>query len=124
MYNQYFYGLGSAKSCIRELFEYGLQQAAVVGKENVFDFSLGNPSIPSPASVNEAAIDVIKNEDSLLVHGYSSAPGFADARDAVAKELAERTGTEIHGADLYFTCGAAPAPVSYTHLTLPTILLV
>ena len=93
MYNQYFYGLGSAKSCIRELFEYGLQQAAVVGKENVFDFSLGNPSIPAPPAVNEAAIDIIKNEDSLLVHGYSSAPGFADARDAVAKELAERTYT-------------------------------
>ncbi len=54
MYNQYFYGLGSAKSCIRELFEYGLQQAAVVGKENVFDFSLGNPSIPAPPAVNEA----------------------------------------------------------------------
>ena len=58
MYNQYFYGLGSAKSCIRELFEYGLQQAAVVGKENVFDFSLGNPSIPAPPAVNEAAIDI------------------------------------------------------------------
>ena len=72
MYNQYFYGLGSAKSCIRELFEYGLQQAAVVGKENVFDFSLGNPSIPAPPAVNEAAIDIIKNEDSLLVQDIAA----------------------------------------------------
>ncbi len=112
MYNQYRYGLGTASSCIRELFEYGLQQAAVVGKENVYDFSLGNPSIPAPVAVNAAAVDIIQHEDSLLVHGYSSAPGFADARDAVAKELAERTGTEIHGSDLYFTCGAAPALIA------------
>lgn len=112
MYNQSSYRLGSEKSCIRELSEYGLQQAAIVGKENVFDFSLGNPSIPAPTSVNAATIDIVKNENSLLVHGYSSAAGFADARDAVAKELAERTGTEIRGTDLYFTCGAAPAFVA------------
>ena len=112
MFNQYTYGLGTAKSCIRELFEFGLQRAAVVGRENVFDFSIGNPSIPAPASVNAAAIDIIQNEDSLLVHGYSSAPGFMDAREAVAKELADRTGTAVSGNDLYFTCGAAPALIA------------
>ncbi len=112
MYNQYSYRLGSETSGIREIFEYGLQQAAIVGKENVFDFSLGNPSIPAPTSVNAAIMDMIQNEDSLLIHGYSSAPGFLDARNAVAKELAERTGTNIQGTDLYFTCGAAPALVS------------
>lgn len=112
MVNQYTYGLGTAKSCIRDLFDFGLQRAAIVGKENVFDFSIGNPSIPAPASVNEAAIDIIQKEDSLLVHGYSSAPGFMDAREAIAKELAERTGTAISGSDLYFTCGAAPALIA------------
>ena len=55
MYNKYTYGLGTTRSCIRELFEYGLKQAAIVGKENVYDFSLGNPSIPSPKKVNESA---------------------------------------------------------------------
>lgn len=112
MVNQYTYGLGTAKSCIRELFDFGLQRAAIVGKENVFDFSIGNPSIPAPAAVNAAAMDILQNEDSLLVHGYSSAPGFMDAREALAKELAERTGTAISGSDLYFTCGAAPALIA------------
>ena len=112
MYNEYNYGLGSARSCIRELFEFGLQRAAIVGKENVYDFSLGNPSIPAPAAVNKAIIDIINNEDSLMVHGYSSAPGFMDVRDAVAAELAERTGTEVSGSDLFFTCGAAPALIA------------
>lgn len=115
MYNQYCYGLGTARSCIRELFEYGLQQAALVGKENVYDFSLGNPSIPAPSAVNQAVMDMIQNEDSLLIHGYSSAPGFADTRETVAKELSERTGTHIQGTDLYFTCGAAPALITVCH---------
>ena len=60
--------LGTTRSCIRELFEYGLQQAEVVGKENVFDFSIGNPSIPSPPQVNEAILDIVKTENSLDVH--------------------------------------------------------
>lgn len=115
MYNQYCYGLGTARSCIRELFEYGLQQAALVGKENVYDFSLGNPSIPAPSAVNQAVMDMIQNEDSLLIHGYSSASGFADTRETVAKELSERTKTHIQGNDLYFTCGAAPALITVCH---------
>ena len=68
--------LGTTRSCIRELFEYGLQQAAVVGKENVFDYSLGNPSIPSPKEVNEAICQIVKEQSPLDVHGYTSAPGY------------------------------------------------
>ncbi len=112
MYNKYNYALGSARSCIRELFEFGLQRAAIVGRENVYDFSLGNPSIPAPKAVNEAIVDILNTEDSLLVHGYSSAPGFMDAREAVAAELSERTGTAVSGNDLFFTCGAAPALIA------------
>lgn len=115
MFNQYTYGLGTKKSCIRELFQYGLEQAKVVGRENVFDFSLGNPSIPAPKTVNAAAKDILDNEDPLLVHGYSSAPGFDDVREAIAKELAERTGMDIKGSNLFFTCGAAPALITVFH---------
>ena len=90
MFNQYTYGLGTTRSCIRELFEYGLRQAAVVGKEKVYDFSIGNPSIPSPAKVNESIVDIVRTEDSLAVHGYTSAPGYDGVRRAVADDLTAR----------------------------------
>ena len=112
MYNKYTYGLGTTRSCIRELFEYGLKQAAVVGKENVYDFSLGNPSIPSPKKVYESIIDIVEHEDSLAVHSYTSAPGYDGVRKAVAEDLTARMGMEIKPSNLYFTCGAAPALVT------------
>jgi len=112
MYNKYTYGLGTTRSCIRELFEYGLKQAAVVGKENVYDFSLGNPSIPSPAKVNQSIIDIVEHENSLAVHGYTSAPGYDGIRKAVAEDLTARMGMEIKPSNLFFTCGAAPALVT------------
>ncbi len=112
MFNQYTYGLGTTKSCIRDLFQYGLEQAKLVGKENVFDFSLGNPSIPSPKKVNETIKEIIDNENPLLVHGYSSAPGFDEVREAVAADLTRRTGMTIKGSNLFFTCGAAPALIT------------
>ena len=104
--------LGTARSCIRELFEYGLQQAEVVGKENVFDFSIGNPSIPSPPQVNEAILDIVKTENSLDVHGYTPAPGYPGVRKAVADDLNERFHAGIRPENLFFTCGAAPALIS------------
>ena len=104
--------LGTNRSCIRELFEYGLRQAAIVGKENVFDYSIGNPSIPAPPEVNESFVDIIRNTDSLAVHGYTPAPGMPAARDAVAAELTERFGLPIRGANIFFTCGAAPALIA------------
>ncbi len=112
MVNESMLKLGTNRSCIRELFEYGLRQAAIVGKENVFDYSIGNPSIPAPPEVNEAIIDIIRNTDSLAVHGYTPAPGLPDARAAVAQELSERYGVEIRGANIFFTCGAAPALIA------------
>lgn len=104
--------LGMTRSCIRELFEYGLKQAAVIGKENVYDFSIGNPSIPAPEQVNQSIVDILKEEDSLDVHGYTSAAGYMGVREAVAKDLNERFGSAIRPENLFFTCGAAPALVS------------
>ena len=78
------YSLGAKRSCIRELFEYGLQQAKVVGKENVMDFSIGNPSIPTPDAVTQAFDRLVLSEDTIAVHGYTPAPGDFEARKAVA----------------------------------------
>lgn len=112
MVNERMLKLGTNRSCIRELFEYGLRQAAIVGRENVFDYSLGNPSIPAPPEVNETIVDIIRSTDSLAVHGYTPAPGLPDAREAVAAELSERYGVKIRGANIFFTCGAAPALIA------------
>lgn len=109
MFNKTAYGLGSVSSYIREVFEYGRQQAKIVGEENVFDYSLGNPSIPAPEKVNETIINVLNTESSIKVHGYTSGPGDDTIREAVAKNLTERFGKVIRPANLFFTCGAAPA---------------
>ena len=112
MLNEKMYALGAVRSGIRELFEYGLKQAAIVGKENVFDYSLGNPSIPAPEKVNESIKDIVDNEDTLLVHGYTSAPGYDGVRQAVADNLNKRFNAGVRPQNLFFTCGAAPALVS------------
>ena len=109
MFNKTAYGLGSVRSYIREVFEYGRQQAKIVGEENVFDYSLGNPSIPAPEKVNETIIHLLNTESSIKVHGYTSGPGDDTIREAVAKNLTERFGKVIRPANLFFTCGAAPA---------------
>ena len=68
-YNQKMYGLGSKRSIIREIFEYSKLRGAEIGKENVFDFSLGNPSVPAPAEVNETIIELLNTADPVLLHG-------------------------------------------------------
>ena len=112
MINQNMYALGANRSCIRELFEYGRQRAAIVGAENVFDYSLGNPSIPAPAGVNEAIHAVLNEMPSLAVHGYTSAPGDLPLRQAVADDLNERYNAGVRAQDLFIGCGAAPELVS------------
>ena len=109
MYAQDMVMLGSQRSVIRELFEYGNQRAAQVGRENVFDFSLGNPSVPSPGWVNESIRQLLDTQSSLQLHGYTSAPGDLTARQAVAADLNRRFGTNYTGAELYLTAGAAAA---------------
>ena len=112
MINKNMYALGANRSCIRELFEYGRQRATIVGAENVFDYSLGNPSIPAPAGVNEAIAAVIAEMPSLAVHGYTSAPGDLGLRQAVADDLNERYNAGVRANDLFIGCGAAPELVS------------
>ena len=100
-------GFGTTRSCIRELFEYGLKQAAIVGKENVFDFSLGNPSIPVPDEVAQTIEELLKM-DSLTLHGYTPAAGAMITREAIAQDLKVRSGDTIHAENIFVTCGAAP----------------
>jgi aspartate aminotransferase len=101
------YELGSRRSAIRELFEYGKQRAAVVGAENVYDFSLGNPSIPAPEAVNETIRELTEQLDSLSLHGYTSAQGDLATRQAVADYLNKTHGTKFRADNLYMTMGAA-----------------
>ena len=108
MYNASAYALGANRSCIRELFEYGRARAAVVGPENVFDFSLGNPSIPAPPQVNEAVREILADTNPLLVHGYTSAVGDLEARAAISRDLNERYGASTAPEDFFLGCGAAP----------------
>ena len=112
MVNQEYYNLGTAPSVIRALFAYGLEQTAKLGADKVYDYSLGNPSIPAPKKVNESIVDIVNNVDSIKLHGYSMAPGFEPARKAVADDLAARFGLEVKPSELFFTCGAAPALIS------------
>ena len=112
MVNQEYYNLGTAPSVIRQLFAYGLEQAAKVGADKVYDYSLGNPSIPAPKKVNESIHKIVDETDSIKLHGYSMAPGFEEARAAVAKDLTARFGLDVKASELFFTCGAAPALIS------------
>ena len=109
MLNEKAYALGANRSVIRDLFEYGRQRAAVVGEENVFDYSLGNPSIPSPPAVNDAIRDILTDTDSLTVHGYTSAVGDYATRKAISDDLNARYGADTQPEEFFITCGAAPA---------------
>ena len=112
MVNQKYYGYGTAPSIIRELFAYGLAQAKVVGKDKVYDYSLGNPSIPAPKKVEETIKKLLAEEDSIILHGYSMAPGFESTREAIAANLRERFTTNAQASEIFMTCGCAPALVS------------
>ena len=111
MISESFIQLGTKKSEIRELFEYGIRQAAVVGKENVYDYSIGNPSVPAPAAVADIIRELLEG-DSLALHGYTPAAGAMEARRAVADDLSARSGMSIRTENIFFTCGAAPALVA------------
>ncbi len=108
MISEAAYELGANRSCIRDLFEYGRARAAVVGAENVFDYSLGNPSIPSPAAVDETIRQILTDTPSLAVHGYTSAVGDQATRQAIADDLNSRFHAGAEADDLFIGCGAAP----------------
>ena len=108
MLNPKAYQLGANRSCIRDLFEYGRSRAAIVGEDKVYDYSLGNPSIPSPAAVDDAIRQILLDTPTLLVHGYTSAVGDLSARTAISEDLNERYGAGCGPEDFFLGCGAAP----------------
>lgn len=103
------YELGSRKSTIRTIFEYGRQRAAVVGEDNIFDFSLGNPNVPAPAFIQQAIIDILQEEDPCAVHGYTVAPGLPAVRKTLAESINQRFSTHFTEKNLFMTAGAAAA---------------
>ena len=108
MISEKAYALGANRSCIRDLFEYGCQRAAIVGRENVYDYSLGNPSIPAPEAVNDTIREILADTDSLAIHGYTSAIGDSSCRKAIADDLNARFNAGVCPEDLFIGCGAAP----------------
>ncbi len=107
MINQTMLQLGTKRSAIRELFEYGKRRKEEIGQDKVFDFSIGNPSVPAPAVLTEALQDLIANTDPVALHGYTSAQGDAAVRKAVAEAEEERAGVSVDPDLIYMTCGAA-----------------
>ena len=106
-YNQKMFGLGSKRSIIREIFEYSKTRAAEIGADKVFDFSLGNPSVPAPAEVNETVRRLLEERDSVLLHGYTSAQGDANVRRTIADNINARFDAGMSPDLIYMTCGAA-----------------
>ena len=108
MYNQTAYQLGTNGCIIRELGQYGDALAARIGKENVFNFCIGNPSLPTPKEVQAAFLEVLQNTDPLAVHSYTPAIGSLACREAIAEDLNRRFAAEASADDLLIGCGAAP----------------
>ena len=107
MTNPKMQALGEKRSVIREIFEYAKVRKAEIGEQNVFDFSIGNPSVPAPDCVNEAICRIVKETPSVLLHGYTSAQGDASVRQTIADYINARFNTCLTGDNLYMTCGAA-----------------
>ncbi len=107
MVNNKMYELGTKKSTIRTIFEFGRKRAAEVGEENVYDFSLGNPNVPTPDFIKEAAVDILTNMEPSAIHGYTVAPGNPQVRKALADSINSRFGMHITEKNLFMTAGAA-----------------
>ena len=107
MINEKMYALGSKRSIIREIFEYCKTRAAQIGADKVFDFSIGNPSVEPPKVISDTITDLIQNESSVLLHGYTSAQGDLGTRTAVANDINARFGAGVTPNNIYMTCGAA-----------------
>ena len=109
MLSQHYIDMTSQKSAIRELFDYGSKRAKEIGYENVFDYSLGNPSVPTPQAFTDALIDLIQNTDPVALHGYSPSLGIPSVRQAIADSLNRRFGMEFQMEDIFMAVGAAGA---------------
>lgn len=107
MASQEMYRLGSQRSVIRELFTYGQEQAKIVGKDNVFDFSIGNPTVPAPACIKEAIEDILATRESAAIHGYTATAGDLAVRQGLADYMNKTYGADVGANHFYMTCGAA-----------------
>ena len=107
--NERMVALGTSRSVIRELFEFGKQRAAEIGAENVFDFSIGNPSVPAPDAVNETAIKLLQDTDPVVIHGYTSAQGDIEVRKLLVDSVNRRFDTSFGPDNFYVSVGAAAA---------------
>ena len=96
-------------SVIREMFEEGKKLSKIYGQENVFDFSLGNPSVETPKKVNQAIKEILETEDSLKIHGYMSNGGFEDVRTVIAESINRKFETNFSEKNIIMTVGAASA---------------
>lgn len=114
MINEMMYARGAESSIIREIFSYGLERKAQIGADKVFDYSLGNPSVPAPAAVR-ASIERSLALPSDELHGYTPAPGLPEARRAVAESLNRRFGTSYGMGDVFMTVGAAASVSMCVH---------
>lgn len=101
--------LSKQHSVIRDIFEFGMQRAREVGAENVFDFSIGNPSVPAPKEVDEKAIEMLRTADPVDIHGYTSNAGVLEVREKIAKSLNQRFKTNYTAENIFMTIGAAAA---------------
>ena len=106
-YNTKMFELGNKRSIIREIFEYSKTRSAEIGAGNVFNFSLGNPSVPAPDEVNNVIRELLDSSDSVLLHGYTSAQGDLGVRRAIAENITKRFGINMSPDLIYMTCGAA-----------------
>ena len=107
MLNEKMLKLGTESSAIRQLFEYGKARKAEIGEDKVYDFSIGNPSVPAPKSVDDTIKKLIDSENSVLLHGYTSAPGDMNVRTKIADYIKASSGVDATASNIYMTCGAA-----------------
>ena len=117
MFNEDMYKIGAKGSDIRELFEYGKRRKLEIGDDKVFDFSIGNPSVPSPSIVNETLIDLIQNVEPTKLHGYTSASGDNYVKSEIANYINNKYNANVSKDLIYMTCGAA-ASLSITFKAL------
>ncbi len=112
MINNQMLALGRQPSVIREIFEYSNKRKAQIGADKVYDFSLGNPSIPAPRLVDDTIIELADSGDGVSLHGYTSAQGAMPVREQIAKNITKRFGVEASAKNIYITCGAAASLTS------------
>ncbi len=112
MINKKMADLGNQPSVIREIFEYSLKRKSEIGADNVYDFSLGNPSIPTPKIVDDTIKELVESGDSVALHGYTSAQGAMPVREQIAENIKKRFDCQASAKNIYITCGAAASLTS------------